>query len=297
MQNPSFLAIGPPRTGTSWLYTMLKQHPEINFAPDKGIRYFWERFMLGKGGLLKNLFDPHWHFQHKRNYLKGRIIGYLKGRHWTLGDITWDLRYFLLPHNDKWYLSLFEQTGLWGDIDQKYCELPGEEVIKVKALLPDIRIMIGLRDPIERSWSRARMNLLKGPRSKPFEMIEDEMFYQNFEEEHILKCNDYKALVERWQQHFGAENIWLYYYDELIADPHKVLREACSFLGVSPMDYTGLAEQRINKGPEQQIPEKHLRRLVSLNIGFLERMADYFDKPYPRLWFEKYKQMIDAELA
>ena len=38
---PKFLAIGSPRSATSWLYSILKEHPEIYLNPDqKEINFF-----------------------------------------------------------------------------------------------------------------------------------------------------------------------------------------------------------------------------------------------------------------
>jgi len=37
---PDFFVLGPPRTGTTWLYENLKQHPEIYMSAPKEVFYF-----------------------------------------------------------------------------------------------------------------------------------------------------------------------------------------------------------------------------------------------------------------
>ena len=44
---PDFIAIGPPKTGTTWIYRNLDLHPEVWMPPDKEIRHFWERALTG----------------------------------------------------------------------------------------------------------------------------------------------------------------------------------------------------------------------------------------------------------
>ena len=38
--SPDFLGIGAPRAGTTWLWTVLRQHPQIWMPPRKELHYF-----------------------------------------------------------------------------------------------------------------------------------------------------------------------------------------------------------------------------------------------------------------
>ena len=38
---PDFLIIGAPRAGTSWLWEMLKEHPDIDLPEVKEPFFFW----------------------------------------------------------------------------------------------------------------------------------------------------------------------------------------------------------------------------------------------------------------
>ncbi len=62
---PEFLIISPPKTGSTWLATRLRRHPEL-FVPDvKEIRYF--------SSLFKRL-DLNWYLRHFSS-ADGRVKG------------------------------------------------------------------------------------------------------------------------------------------------------------------------------------------------------------------------------
>ena len=165
-----------------------------------------------------------------------------------------------------------------------------EEIAKVKALLPETKIIIGLRDPIEREWSRARLAFInKGP-------VPDDKYYQLFEQEHTHKSNDYAALVSRWKKHFGEQNVCLFFYDELKEDPQKVLSKISVFLGVETLSFKD-TKHKVNAAPEHEIPEHFLLRLLALNSDYLKQMASYFDQAYPQQWLKKYEKRSSSKVS
>src|SRR3954453_9519065 len=61
---PTFLGIGAPRTGTTWLHSNLRRHPEIWMTPVKEVHYFDKRH-------LKRSENPYY-----RNHLRKRSRRY-----------------------------------------------------------------------------------------------------------------------------------------------------------------------------------------------------------------------------
>lgn len=47
MPVPNFLVVGPPRTGTTWLYNMLKQIPDVYVPKKKQIHFFDKYYSMG----------------------------------------------------------------------------------------------------------------------------------------------------------------------------------------------------------------------------------------------------------
>ena len=136
---PDFIGIGPPKTGTTWIYQNLLNHPEVQMPPDKEIRFFWERYFVGKLALRELLSGDHWHVKGRRAFHKNRFKKHfsdlvtfkLNGR-----ELGWDVNYLFGDRTDKWYASLFEHGAVSGDITAKYCELPEAEISRISQVFP-----------------------------------------------------------------------------------------------------------------------------------------------------------------
>lgn len=53
MRTPDFIGIGAPRCGTTWLFEMLKSHPEIDLPDQKALNFFNEYYSHGKDWYLR----------------------------------------------------------------------------------------------------------------------------------------------------------------------------------------------------------------------------------------------------
>jgi hypothetical protein len=63
-RTPDFIGVGAPRTGTTWLFTMLKSHPEIELPSQKAVNYFNDNYSNGK----------EWYYDHFTQY-REKIVG------------------------------------------------------------------------------------------------------------------------------------------------------------------------------------------------------------------------------
>lgn len=295
--NRIFIAIGPPKTATGWLYKTLKHHPDVYLPHDKEIRYFWAREFLGKSNFIKKLFGKHWHYRCKRLYLKRRIKNHLAdlvhGK-FSLRDAWWDYKYFFFTENDQWYRGLFDKKKLSGDITPKYCELSEKAIAEIKGLYPNAKIIISLRSPIDREWSRAKMNLMKKRGVYDYTKIDASLFKSEFMDEHQHKANDYVNLVERWKKHFPEENVFVFFYEELLEDPNKLINNVCEFLNIKRIEFKETAK-KVNPGVKQEIPDNFRKLLIDLNYPFMIKMPEYFESEYPVQWLEESSEMLDKE--
>src|SRR6478672_11311515 len=107
---PTFLGIGSMRCGSTWLYEVLKLHPDIRMSDCKEMDFF---FMLQ-----------------------------------------------MLQHDLRWYERHFRPNSgggpkpIRGEISPRYARLKAWQVNRIAELLPDLRIILTLRHPIERVWSQ-----------------------------------------------------------------------------------------------------------------------------------------------
>lgn len=290
-KGPDFLAIGPTKTGTAWLYQVLRRHPALKMPSLKEINffYYWEQGERNRFWIQK-LFskDPvHSHYQRALRDKIGDNFGKLIKGQPDWGELRWLLRYFFSGWNHRWYAKLFDQHALSGDISPMYSLLQPASIAGIRAQYPDVKIIIGLRDPIDRIWSHAKMMMMKGNGLSGDEMLESTQFSKTVSSSRQFMANDYVALVKNWREHFPEEQIFIYYYEELEADSRRLFERICTFLGLEyiPNDYVS---QRINPGLAFQMPPVVRDFLFDLNKENLRQMTEYFDSPFPHLWWEKY---------
>lgn len=284
-----FIAIGPPKTGTTWLYKNLKKHPDISLPKVKEIRYFWAKEFLDD--TLKNrLLNNNWYYRRKReliiSFFKSHIR-YLKNQksiNWS--ELKWDLKFFFSKHNDTWYKNLFDSNKLTGDITPMYCELSEDSIRELKTMFPDCKIIISLRDPIERQWSRARMNLIENRDNHHIYEVSKDRVLTQFTDELQHQSNDYVNLIKKWEKYFSKDNILVYHFDELKNDPESLFNKICDFLNVEKISVPGLKAKH-KKGLEHPIPQEYLDILVELNIDFIKKYST-FENHYSKLWLKKY---------
>ena len=127
----------------------------------------------------------------------------------------------------EWYLRQFRpgsESAVLGEWSPGYICHP-QAFERVVEHLPDIRIIILLRDPTARMFSHYLRYRSKGATHLPFEQaIESDPAY--------VRMSLYADDWSRWVEHFGRERSHVVVFEELIADPVKGLKAAFEFLGV-----------------------------------------------------------------
>ena len=158
-----FLGVGFTRCGTSWLHQQLTHHPHIWVPPIKELHYWTRQRRYG-------VWDKYYklHFQQMRSMSRfdvrkesernqQRFDKYLEdhGR--------WALRYFLGWRCDRWYRSLFPKTGYaaCGEITPNYVQMTDRQMAAVHRFDPSAKIIILLRNPIDRAWSMVAKHRLR----------------------------------------------------------------------------------------------------------------------------------------
>lgn len=165
---------------------------------------------------------------------------------------------------------------------------------RIRGLVPEARIVVTLRDPVDRAFSHYHNNRRLGREPLSFEeAIDAEDRRLAGEEERLLADPGYVSLVhkrysylrrglyaeqlDRWMRHFLPSQILVVDASRLLADPAAVLAEVLTFLSLDPWEpssYTALNEGRHGatmaaetRARLERFFEPHERRLADL-IGW-----------------------------
>jgi Sulfotransferase family len=141
--------------------------------------------------------------------------------------------------DEREYLNLFAHATpehvVRGEASTWYFALPGMAQ-KIKSYNPDAKIIVILRNPVERAysaWCHARADRLE-----PCEDFSAALALesQRGEVEFLLRYQRmglYSAALEDYQAVFPPSQLLVLFYDDVRADPQSVWRNVCDFLGVA----------------------------------------------------------------
>lgn len=170
--------------------------------------------------------------------------------------------FFWDRHVDKGvdsYARIFEpgRDLLRGEFTASYSVLPAQTKAQIRGLIPDLKLILVLREPKSRAWSEAKMELtLIQEREKS--TLSEEDYLEFLRSEKCQERGDYVSIIEDWCAHFPREQLYIGLYDDIANDPRKLLTEVFAFLGVAvPQEWSDhLLAKRIFKGPEVELPQR-----------------------------------------
>jgi hypothetical protein len=192
-----FFIVGAPKSGTTSLYHYLSEHPQVEMSSQKEPDYFSDKAIHEQG------------------------MYYAKNRVDTL---------------DK-YESLFVQkeSVVYGEASVSY--LFYENVAEdIKKYNPNAKIIIMLRDPIERAFSHYLMDYRLGLISDSFENVlakiskhkNAHLFYQQY-----IEVSKYAKQIQRYLDFFKKENILFIDYEDFKKNVSKTVDQVYNFLNIS----------------------------------------------------------------
>lgn len=253
---PDYLIIGAKRSGSTSLHRYLSEHPAIR-SPNvlKGTHYFDVQFSQG--------WD--WYRSHFPTVFRRAWMQY---RHHTQ---------MLVGEASPYYV--FHPLA------------PG----RIAAALPGVRLILLVRDPVERAYSHHQYEVARGFESEPIERALDleperlagevrrmlsEPAYESFHHRHhsYLSRGLYIDQVEQLWTLFPREHVLVTSSEELFAAPRQALRRVTNFLGLDPLEQTNFARHKANRYDEMTVEVR--RRLASYYAEPNRRLYDALDEDF-----------------
>jgi hypothetical protein len=174
------------RCGSTWLYQVLKHHPDIQLANCKEMDFFFMRKMLK--------YDLDWYQNH-----------FAPAAHTSPKPIR-------------------------GEISPLYARLKGWQVKRIASLLPQARIVLTLRHPIERVWSQAVYEF--GHRShRDVRKVRAVEFLRQVERQRSRLSSDYCRTIKVWSDAFGSDALHIGLFDQLRDDPQTYINGVLKHIG------------------------------------------------------------------
>ncbi len=242
MKGPDFICIGMPKAATSWLYDQLRTHPDFWLPPVKEFTYLnraapamqnavnrllkWQEILSSRKSQAAaepgaiDAWPERRQMRDERDLLFLQRVSAISGKPMSFGR----------------YARLFWLKGdkLSGDISPGYCTLEGDVIEELARALPNTKILLLVRDPVARAWSRICMSHRDGKFDAA--LLDDVDRFRAFLERSrkIQGRSHPTAIFQRWQRRAPAQEFKVFLFDDIVADPRKARRKILRYLGANP---------------------------------------------------------------
>jgi len=168
----------------------------------------------------------------------------------------------------RWYESQFEagpSARAVGEYSTSYlCDLDSPE--RVARYNPDLRLIVALRDPVDRAYSNhlheVRVGHL-GSGTPSFESCEpDNPMY--------LEQSCYARHLRRWLERFPREHLLVLFQEEIESDPGSQAAMLYEFLGVDASYRSPYLVERVNVSARQKSPTA--KRAMQIGAGAIRSL-------------------------
>jgi hypothetical protein len=235
---PDFLVIGAPKAGTTALHAALARHPGLYLSPVKEPKFF---LTDGPPPTRGGPGDAQTYREHV----------------WRRSD----------------YEALFDAAPagtLRGESTPFYLYDRAAQR-RIHALLPDVRLIAVLRDPVERAHSNWTHLWSAG-----LEPIDDVVKACEQEERrinegwadfwHYVGLGRYGEQLEHLYTLFPSEQVLVFRYRELLERPAETLDRICRFLGVEPGRITEVPRENVTAHPDDTVRHRLLSRALRAGV-------------------------------
>ena len=244
---PDYLIIGAQKCGTSSLYRYINEHPSVVAATGKEVHYFDWHFRRG----------PRWYRAHFPTAVYRELFQRRTGRRLVTGEAT--PYYIFHPHAPK----------------------------RIHDLLPHVKLIALLRDPVERTLSAYHHQVRAGRESLSLnEALEQEPARLAKEMEQLSRDDTYKSRqhrrfsyvsrgvyvdqLEPWFQLFPREQLLVLRSEDLFEEPAETLAQVFAFLGLPAWQSQDL--RRFNAGEYSPMDPATRTRLTAYFAPHNERL-------------------------
>ncbi|MFA9556918.1 sulfotransferase [Evansella sp. AB-rgal1] len=172
------------------------------------------------------------------------------------------------------YWKFFEGNNrLKGEITPAYGILSYERIKYIKKILPNLKIILLLRNPIDRAWSHTIMHFTKFEKRSINEVSEREIINFMRSYDCIMRSN-YLHIINNWKSVYPESQIFIGMYEDIERNPQKLLNDIFKFLGVKQQyDFTNFPYDKIIfNGEYAGIPSQYKKELHALYSLFLEQL-------------------------
>ena len=266
---PNFFIVGAAKSGTTSLYEYLKLHPEVYMAPIKETHHF-------STDIDNTKFRPN--YARSLNKDLSKFLG---------SDMEEGIFHAFVKDWDD-YVQLFkkvENEKAIGEVTNSYLHSTvAAENIRKK--FPDAKIIMMLRNPVDRAFSHYLMDLRIGYETEDFMPALKKDMARNPKGWGIsnmyIEIGRYYDQVKRFKNVFPENQLRIYLFDDFVENPEATMKDIFRFLSVSE-------ETDIDFGKKYNPSFIPKNKLIS-RLNTQKRVKDWLKGVLPKSVKSKFKK-------
>ena len=253
---PDFIIIGAQKSGTTSLYDFVVKHPAIAPAAKKEVQYF--------------------------------SVQYARGELWYRSNFPTNLSRYNFYKRTNQRLHSGEASPLY----LFYPVVPG----RMKETLPDVKLIVILRNPVDRAYSHYHHSLRKNMEpimsfekaveleeerctGEREQLIQDLSFIPKHYRTHsYLARGVYADQLENWFRHYDRKRFLILTTETFYENPQRTLDQVFDFLGVSPFQVGNL--RNLNVGNYKKMNEDTRKFLIEYFKPHNERLSKLLQRSF-----------------
>jgi hypothetical protein len=204
-----------------------------------------------------------------------------------------EIRYFelFIIKSLKWYSGHFNpgKGKTKGEISPGYATLPLYEIRLINKIMPDVKLIFMMRNPITRAWSSALMGFIL-QKKRNYESVAPSQFYAHFNSRLSRFMGDYSKCIDNWLRFFPEEQLFLGYFEDVARRPKKLLQDVFVHLGVSPdIDWKNVPfSQKVNVNKDKiPMPREYYDHLYGMYAEKIENLYERLGNPIIKRWLKE----------
>jgi hypothetical protein len=187
--------------------------------------------------------------------------------------------------SDEWYGKIFalaQDDQVCGEVTPEYSLLPAEGIRHILRLAPAVKVLLSLRDPIDRNWSHIRMLARSQPEGATIDLRRIAEFAD------IRNRADYPAIIARWTAELPKDQLLITFLDDIVINPRAVMKDVCNYLEIDYKDeiFPRLSHA-VHVGEELKIPAEIYEYLKAQLRPIYDELLQLFTAQGEQ-WFKRH---------
>jgi hypothetical protein len=275
---PNFFIVGAAKSGTTTLYHYLSQHPDIYMSPVKETNYF-----------STDIYPDEFKDEYKKTMRSSVNLDGLMSQH--------NGNFVHIAYIREWenYLKLFtgiEQEKASGEASTSY--LYSKEAAKnIKSTFPHAKIIMILRNPLQRAFSHYLMDYALGLTKSSFLDVLTKKARVNKPGWGIsglyIELSLYYSQAKRYFDNFQKENIKVYILEEFTDDFSLLLKDIFYFLNVDD----GFRPEKIMKCNTKIAPKFKRLNFILARTGIKRHISTFTPQTVKEFFKSLYYSQIN----